>query len=660
MVSQGFNSITTSGILAAYALALGANVSQIGVMAAIPFLMQIFQIFTILLVEKIRRRKAIAVISFFAAQLVWIPIALIPLLVLTPSIKAVYLLLSLLIANGLFRSVSNSSWNSWIRDLVPQQILGRFFSRRMALAGAVGAVFSLGAAFFVDHWSSVASVDNRILSYTFVLLFGITFLGLASPVFMSLMPEPTMQPVEKRGISLKQRLTLPTRDKNFRKLALFLLFWNIASNLAIPFFAVYMLTRLGLPLLWVIGLSIISQFFNIVFLRVWGTLVDRFGNKVILSMCASLYLLVILGWLFTAMPEKYFLTIPLLVVLHIFAGIAMAGVNLTVSTFGLKLAPSGEAVSYLASASIATNLGTGIGPLIGGVVAQFFNSRYLNFTLTWADQTGTTQLPVFLLNGLDFLFVISFIMGLAAIGLLTSLREEGEVDSEIVLNSLLNPTREFSRSMSSAPALGFFSDFPFSYLKRIRIPGLDVALGVTIYQIAEIARMAAITALRGRRLSQRFSKALEKDIAGLPKSREEMRKHGIEISRQAARGAMHVVEEKPTDVEQIEGAIITSVIKVVTNAGADPEDAVLGASRGIIEGASETRSDLSAAARKTIEAAAKVSKQVHLSKKSVIEKVVEGTLQAAETISPEAVTQVKKSLPSEEGTLNKEESEEGH
>ncbi|WP_332445380.1 MFS transporter [Dehalococcoides mccartyi] len=652
MVSQGFNSITTSGILAAYALALGANVSQIGVMAAIPFLMQTFQIFTILLVEKIRRRKAIAVISFFVAQLVWVPVALIPLLVLTPSTKAVYLLLGLLILNGLFRSVTTSSWNSWIRDLVPQQILGRFFSRRMAFAGVVGAVFSLGAAFFVDHWTSVASVDNRILSYTIVLLFGITFLGLASPVFMSLMSEPMMQPVEKRGISLKQRLAAPLKDKNFKKLVSFLLFWNIASNLAIPFFAVYMLTRLGLPLSWIIGLSIISQLFNIVFLRVWGALVDRFGNKVILSMCASLYLLVILGWLFTAMPERYFLTIPLLVVLHVFAGIAMAGVNLTVSTIGLKLAPSGEAVSYLASASIATNLGTGLGPLIGGVVAQFFDSRYLNFTLTWADQTGTTQLPVLLLNGLDFLFAIAFIMGLATIGLLTSLREEGEVGSEIVLNSLLNPTREFSRSMSSAPALGFFSDFPFSYLKRIRIPGLDVALGVTIYQIAEISRIAATTALRGRRLSQRFSKALEKDISELPKSREEMRKHGIEISRQAARGAMHVVEEKPTDVEQIEGAIVTSVIKVVTSAGADPEDAILGASQGIIEGASETRSDLSTAARKTIEAATKVSKQVHLSKKSVITKVVEGTLQAAETISPEAVAQVKKSLPPE-NPLNK-------
>jgi len=660
MVSQGFYSITTSGILAAYALALGANVSQIGGMAAIPFLMQTFQIITILLVEKIRRRKAIAVISFFIAQLCWIPIALIPLLVLTPSTRAVYLLLGLLIANGFFRSATTSSWNSWVRDLVPQQILGRFFSRRMALAGAVGAVFSLGAAFFVDYWSGVTSVDNRILSYTFVLLFGIIFLGLASPVFMSLMPEPMMQPVEKRGVSLKQRLTAPLRDRNFKKLVLFLLIWSVASNLAIPFFAVYMLTRLGLPLSWVIGLSIISQLFNIVFLRVWGTLVDRFGNKVILSMCSSLYLLVILGWLFTAMPERYFLTIPLLIVLHVFAGIAMAGVNLTVSTIGLKLAPSGEAVPYLASASIATNFGTGIGPLIGGMVAQFFDSRYLNFTLTWADQTGITQLPVLLLNGLDFLFVIAFITGLATIGLLAYLREEGEVDSEIVLNSLLSPAREFSSPMSSAPALGFFSDFPFSYIKRIRIPGLDVALGVTIYQIAEIARIAAGTALRGRRLTQRLSKALEKDLSGLLKSRWEMRKHGIEISRQAARGAMHIVEEKSTDVEQVEGAILTSVIKAVTGAGVDPEDAILGTSRGIIEGASETHSDLATAARKTVETAAKVSKQVHLPEKSVIAKMVEGTLQAAETISPEAVAQVKKSLPPEESPLNKEESEQGH
>ncbi|MFA5629379.1 MAG: MFS transporter [Dehalococcoidales bacterium] len=654
VAALSFNSITTSGILAAYALALGASVPQIGIMASIPFLMQSFQSVTILLVEKFRKRKAIVVPSYLLAQLVWIPVALIPLFMVTPSAEAVYLLLGLLVINGLLRAFTNSAWNSWIRDLVPQSILGRFFGRRLALAGIVSAIFSLGAAFFVDYWSGLSSTGNIALAYTWVLLFGTVFLGLSCPVFMSLMPEPMMQPVEKDSVSLKERLIAPLRDKNFKKLVSFLLFWNIASNLAIPFFAVYMLTYLGLPLYWVIGLSITSQLFSVIFLRVWGSFVDRFGNKVILYMCASLYLLVIFGWMFTAMPDKYFLTMPLLVVLHIFAGIAMAGVNLTVSTIGLKLAPAGQAASYLASASVATNLGIGVGPLFGSLLAGFFATRHLNLNITWISNGSMAEFPILVLNGLDFLFLLAFIAGLAVIGLLASLKEEGEVGSEIVLNSLLNPSRDFTSHMSSAPAPMTFSNFPFNQVRRIGIPGLDVALGVTVFQIAEIARMATVTALQGKRLTQRLTRAFERDISVLPQSPEDMKKHGMEISRQVARGAMHAIEETPEDVGKIEKAIVTSVIKVMTDAGVAPEDAIIGASQGIIEGASETCCDLATATRRTVEAAVKVSKQVNLSKDEAVTKATEGTLQAAETISPEALAEVKNALPPEETSSAKE------
>ncbi len=74
---MGLFSITTSGFLAAFALALGANNLQIGILAAVPFMMQVLQIPTIWLVEKLRRRKAISVPAWFAAQLLWFPIALI-------------------------------------------------------------------------------------------------------------------------------------------------------------------------------------------------------------------------------------------------------------------------------------------------------------------------------------------------------------------------------------------------------------------------------------------------------------------------------------------------------------------------------------------------------------------------------------------------------
>lgn len=71
-----------------------------------------------------------------------------------------------------------------------------------------------------------------------------------------------------------------------------------------------------------------------------------------LSLSASLYLLAIGGWTFTTLPDPYFLTIPLVVILQIFAGVAAAGVNLTMTTIGLKLAPQERATSYIVTVSL--------------------------------------------------------------------------------------------------------------------------------------------------------------------------------------------------------------------------------------------------------------------------------------------------------------------
>ena len=535
MASMGFFSITTSGILAGFALALGANNFQIGILAAIPFIMQLFQIPVIFFVEKLRRRKAIAIIAWTLAQLLWVPMALIPLFINTPSGGAMSMLLSLMAIRGIFSATTTVSWNSWIRDLIPQQILGRFFSRRLALATGVAIVFGLGAAFFIDFWRGQFPDENTILGYTYALLFGALFLGLASPVFMSRMPEPLMQPAPSPKPSLWQTLSTPFRDSNFRKLMRFLLFWGFASNLAIPFFAVNMLQRMGLPLSWVIGLSVVSQLSNILFLRVWGPLADRFGSKVILSLCVSLYLFVFLGWIFTTMPERHFLTIPLLVVLHIFAGIATAGVSLTIGTIGLKLSPQGQATSYLAGSSLAVSLGAGLGPLVGGFLADFFSVRQLNLTFSWFDPTRSIELPAFSMTGFDFLYGITFILVIIALGVLAAIREEGEVGREVVLETLKAPAWVLSRPVSSVPALGLLSNPLASLVKHIPIPGLDVALGVTSYQVAEMAKAATTTAVQGRKVTKNLSRTLKKSLKGVLKVKE-VKEHGVEVAREMARG----------------------------------------------------------------------------------------------------------------------------
>jgi MFS family permease len=644
-VSLGFTSITTSGILVAFALALGANNFHIGILAAIPFIMQIIQIPSIWLVEKFRRRKTIAVISWFLAQLLWFPIAFIPIYLGVPGSSAISILLGLMALRGLLNAICNSAWNGWIRDLVPQQILGRFFSRRLAYATFAGVIFSLGAAFFIDYWNNHMLGESAVVGYTYVLLFGAATLGLASPIFMALMPEPIMQPVIGSQPSLMERLSAPFRDTNFRRLILFLFFWGFASNLAIPFFAVHMLQRLGLPLAWVIGLSVLSQMFNILFLRVWGPFADRFGNKPVLSVSVSLYLLVIFGWIFTTMPERYFLTIPLLIILHIFAGIAAAGVNITVGTIGLKLAPQGESTSYLVGASIATNIGAGIGPLLGGFLADFFSVRQLSLTFTWVDPTSTFQLSALSIIGRDFLFGIAFIMGLFTLSILALIREEGEMGREIILESLMSPIKEFSRPMSSVPGSTFLSNFPFGFIKKVPVPGLDVAIGVTTYQIAEMAKTATSSVIQGSRLTRDFVNALVKGLSTVWEDKEKVEKHGIEITRHAARGAFHVVDNEPLTVEPLVRQVMQGVTKAAIQGGVNPEDAIIGVSQGLIQAAAETDADLYKVTEQMIKTAKKLPSQTGVPEEVAVNKTIAGIIEAAETLEKKATSQVKEALP---------------
>ena len=645
MASLGFTSIITSGFLAAYALAVGANNLQIGILAALPFIMQPLQIPALLLVEKLRRRKSITVITWLIAQLLWFPVALIPVLCQVPGAGAVSLLLTLMGVRGIFSSITNCSYNSWIRDLVPQEILGRFFSSRLALSTAVASVFGLGAALFVDYWHGQASEGGAVLGYTYVLLFGAFFLGLASPFFMSRMPEPLMQKSTGEQSSLWKTVIMPLRDRNFRQLMKFLLSWSFALNMAVPFFAVYMLQRLGLPLSAVIGLSVLGQFFNILFLRVWGPLADRFGSKAVLSLCASLYLLVILGWTFTTMPEQYFLTIPLLVILHIFAGIATAGVSLTVSTIGFKLAPSKQSAPYLVGASMATNLGAGIGPIVGGFLAYFFSVRKLALDLTWIDPTTTINLGVINLTGFDFLFLLAFIIGIITLNMLASLREEGEAGRDVVLGELRAQTSSAFQSVSSVPGSNFLNMFPLSLLSRV--PGVDVAIGVTAYQLADTAKKITVAALHGGKTAVRVARALQNGLTGLWKTGAEPPDYDIEFARQSARGAFHAIDETPGEFEQMLGPAIVGIVSAMHKAHINPYDALRGAAYGTIEGASETGRDLARTTNAVIAGAKETARALHIKEEDAAQQAVRGALEAAHMLGPEAVARIQETLPRE-------------
>jgi hypothetical protein len=49
-------------------------------------------------------------------------------------------------------AVAGPAWNSLIRDIVPQDVMGRVFSRRMMLGIAFALAFTLAGGYFIDLW----------------------------------------------------------------------------------------------------------------------------------------------------------------------------------------------------------------------------------------------------------------------------------------------------------------------------------------------------------------------------------------------------------------------------------------------------------------------------------------------------------------------------
>jgi hypothetical protein len=233
----GLEGVTSGGFLAAFALALGASNLQIGILTALPFMVQPIQIPAVLLVERLKNRKLIGVVAYFTTHALWIPIALIPLFIGVPSAGAVSTLLALIGIRGTANAFFSNTWLSWLRDLVPQEVLGRFFSRRQAAATLATAIVGLGGAFYIDFWQREVSLENVVFGYTFAYLIGALLLGGAAVGFMVLIPEPMMQTPAGARPALKATLTAPFRDRNFRQLINFLFLWNFAANLAIPFSA---------------------------------------------------------------------------------------------------------------------------------------------------------------------------------------------------------------------------------------------------------------------------------------------------------------------------------------------------------------------------------------------------------------------------------------
>jgi MFS family permease len=453
--------LTTGVILTAYALHLGANNFAIGLLAAIPFLAQLAQTPAILLVEKLRERKRIAVLSSIIGRSMMAIMALLP---LAGSFALPLLVLTTLIL-CVMGAVGGCAWNAWMRDLAPENRMGDIFARRTVYGTFTTMIVGLAAALALELSTEGSSL--RDLSFSGLYVAGCVA-GLISAWVVARMPEPQMEPRYERS-TLVDLLRAPLADPNFRQLILFLGSWQFAVNLATPFFTVFLVRQLGYSIPVVMGLSIASQIANVVALRNWGQLTDRFSNKSALMVAAPLYTLCIVAMIGASQIENPAGRLGWLIGLHLLMGGAVAGVTLATANVALKLSPRGEAAAYVAVSGIVTALAAGSAPILGGLFADFFARREFEIILRWTNPERMVDFSAIRLSNWDFYFILSGLLGVYALHRLGSVRETGEISRRQMVGHVVSMTRSSIHNFSTVTGLRAFTELPASLMREARV-----------------------------------------------------------------------------------------------------------------------------------------------------------------------------------------------
>lgn len=461
IASEMMVTLTGGAFLVSLALLMGASNFQVGLIAALPTFANLFQLLAIWLVHRFANRRAITVTCLTLSRIPLLVIAALPFLL--PVEIGIYVLIGLLFLHFFFGSIAGTSWSSWMKDLVPESILGEYFSNRSRKIAIVSVSFSLIAATSLDYVEANFEEDIHVAYAVMFVVAGVV--GLYGASLLARTPEPKIYPIRR---NLLKMFAQPLKERNFRNLLVFNSLWAFAVNLAAPFFTVYMLKTLGFPLSYVIAFTIISQLSNIFFIRIWGRYSDKYSNKTVLRTATPIYLMAILAWTFTTFPDRHVLTIPLLVVIHIASGASLSGINLALSNIGYKLAPGKqEAIVFLSTRSLVTAFFSGIAPVIGGLFADFFARRQLNWNLEWDSPAGDRVIHTLSLQSWDFFFVTAFLFGIFSISRLKSVQEKGATKRRVVMGELLTEIGREARSISSISGLRPLVSLPMSFFSLV-------------------------------------------------------------------------------------------------------------------------------------------------------------------------------------------------
>lgn len=383
---------------------LGASDAAFGLIVAIPYLAAVMQLPAGFLVERGGHRKRWFLLAGLVDRGMWVFLAAVPWLLPRAFWWPAFLVCYALAVMG--QNIDGACWMSWMADLIPRRIRGRFVASRSRLGQIMTLLLPLPIGWLLDHYGRLGDFQVRLAASLLLAVAGLV--GLADILMHASVPE-AVQPRPAAVPSFSRMMLQPLRDRNFRRFLGFngtLIFsvGFLGQYLWLYCFDVLKTTTVQASLLMIL-LPVMVSFACTAF---YGPLIDRLGRKPLIVIGGLLTIPGALGWFF--MSQQHWLPGYFLV---LFSNLGWPAVETgrfnVLLAMGETRAGRGSGIAYVAINSLVIAISGALSGFFGAALAHHLGPAWHARFLGWpVSYLGVLLLVSTVLRAAALLWLIRF------------------------------------------------------------------------------------------------------------------------------------------------------------------------------------------------------------------------------------------------------------
>jgi MFS family permease len=397
-----------------FARDLGASELQIGILAALPFLASLVSMPASAVTERTGKRKSIFLAGLYAQRLLWFPIALIPLWLFHrgstgPNGAAVLVFMGLILLMHALGAIGGPAWLSWMADLVPDRVRGKYFSRRRQWGILSAIPTALFVGWLLDRMAPAATGGqadpSATLRWCAIIFMCAAVFGVIDISFFRRVPDVPMEP--RRRVPLLKLMAGPLRDRQFLWFAAFVATLTFAVTFMGQFVVFFLMDKVGVSGTGIQMMLLVAPMLaQLVVLPIWGLATDRMGKKPVLAIASLGLVPVGFAWCFMGPGMQWLGYVLSIAGAVLWTGVEVANLNFVLEFSGSEKGENGGS-SYVAVNSVIINIAGCMGGLLSGVVAKVLKDWHWEPAIP-----GVASITFY-----EVLFVTSALLRLLAAGL---------------------------------------------------------------------------------------------------------------------------------------------------------------------------------------------------------------------------------------------------